>query len=111
MPTSGFCSACCSGFRHWHFPHNLRLALQTFNHAAVGCGDLRLAVISPFVDRRHGTERALAELLERLAYTYGCDIHLYAQRVEDLTLSKCDVSADGKSGSICWHKVPSLPGP
>ena len=54
---------------------------------AAGYSDLRLAVVSPFVDRRHGTERALAELLERLAGDYGCEIHLYAQRVEDLHIS------------------------
>ena len=48
---------------------------------------MRLAVVSPFVDRWHGTERALAELLERLAGDYGCEIHLYAQRVEDLHIS------------------------
>src|SRR6266478_1279666 len=35
---------------------------------APGCADLRLAVVSPFVDRRHGTERALAEVLERRAW-------------------------------------------
>jgi glycosyltransferase involved in cell wall biosynthesis len=70
---------------------------------------LRLAVVSPFVDRRHGTERALAELLERLARNEHCEIHLYAQRVEDLTL---DLPASAKgSGAIVWHKVPSIPGP
>jgi UDP-glucose:(heptosyl)LPS alpha-1,3-glucosyltransferase len=75
---------------------------------------LRLAVVSPFVDRRHGTERALAELLERLAGDYGCEIHLYAQRVEDLRgsdpkLPKSAHSAD--SGAIFWHRVPAIPGP
>jgi glycosyltransferase involved in cell wall biosynthesis len=62
---------------------------------------LRLAVVSPFVDRRHGTERALAELLERLARDEHCEIHLYAQRVEDLALA----------GRLVWHRVPSIPGP
>jgi len=46
-----------------------------------GYADLRLAVVSPFVDRRHGTERALAELLERLATKEHCEIHLYAKQV------------------------------
>jgi glycosyltransferase involved in cell wall biosynthesis len=77
---------------------------------------LRLAVVSPFVDRRHGTERSLAELLERLARDYGCEIHLYSQRVADLTLGATRfASVDGldskKRGSIMWHKVPSVPGP
>jgi glycosyltransferase involved in cell wall biosynthesis len=75
---------------------------------------LRLAVVSPFVDRRHGTERALAELLERLAGDYGCQIHLYAQRVEDLRLSEPRLARSArstKSGAIYWHKVSSIPGP
>ncbi len=72
---------------------------------------MRLAVVSPFVDRRHGTERALAELLERLARTYHCEIHLYANRVEDLSVSHSgDVLPPG-TGGIFWHKVPSFPGP
>jgi glycosyltransferase involved in cell wall biosynthesis len=75
---------------------------------------LRLAVVSPFVDRRHGTERAIAELLERLAGDYGCEIHLYAQRVEDLRVSDPElprVAHSTESGAIFWHKVPSIPGP
>jgi glycosyltransferase involved in cell wall biosynthesis len=83
---------------------------------------LRLAVVTPFVDRQHGTERALAELLDRLSREYGCEIHLYAERVADL---ECGASAPpsrsstretgttstASSGSITWHRVPSIPGP
>jgi glycosyltransferase involved in cell wall biosynthesis len=76
-----------------------------------GCADLRLAVVSPFVDRRHGTERALAELLERLARKEHCEIHLYAQRVEDLAFSQPGVTHPQNSGAIIWHRVPSIPGP
>jgi glycosyltransferase involved in cell wall biosynthesis len=72
---------------------------------------LRLAVVSPFVDRHHGTERALAELLERLASGYGCEIHLFAQRVEGLALSTPGSVKSGSAGAITWHKVPRLPGP
>ena len=72
---------------------------------------MRLAVLSPFVDRRHGTERALAELLERLAGEYGCEIHLYAQRVEDLPVSDPKSAHSAGPGGIIWHKVPSIPGP
>jgi glycosyltransferase involved in cell wall biosynthesis len=75
---------------------------------------LRLAVVSPFVDRRHGTERALAELLERLAGEYGCEIHLYAQRVEDLRVSDPKLARSAhpaELGAIFWHKVPGIPGP
>jgi glycosyltransferase involved in cell wall biosynthesis len=81
---------------------------------------LRLAVVSPFVDRRHGTERALAELIERLARDYHCAIHLYAQRAEDLALDQkfagsktYQAVAPGaqEQGEIIWHRVPSIPGP
>src|SRR5215467_10579090 len=77
-----------------------------------GCANLRLAVVSPFVDRRHGTERSLAELLERLARDYHCEIHLYSQRVADLALGPSPAQAQGgRQGSIIWHRVPSVPGP
>jgi glycosyltransferase involved in cell wall biosynthesis len=72
---------------------------------------LRLVVVSPFVDRRHGTERALAELLERLARDYDCEIHLYAQRVDDLSLSNPRPAQTSGFGAILWHKVPTIPGP
>jgi glycosyltransferase involved in cell wall biosynthesis len=72
---------------------------------------LRIAVVSPFVDRRHGTERALAELLERLALGNQCEIHLYAQRVEDLSMVRPNSIPAGGSGAIVWHKVPAVPGP
>lgn len=58
----------------------------------------RIAVVSPFVDKRHGTERCLAEQLERLAPEY--EIHLFSSRVEDIDLN-----------GIAWHRVPEIPGP
>lgn len=72
---------------------------------------MRLAVVSPFVDRRHGTERALAELLERLARDEHCEIHLYSQRIEDLVLAQPGVARTQDFGAIIWHKVPSIHGP
>ena len=77
---------------------------------------MRIAVVSPFVDRRHGTERSLAELLERLARDYGCEIHLYSQRVADLGVGASGFAASGavhsqECGSIVWHRVPSARGP
>ena len=66
---------------------------QAGGFSTPGCADLRLAVVSPFVDRRHGTERVLAEVLERLAGKYGYEIHLYAQRVEDLALARSAASS------------------
>lgn len=81
---------------------------------------MRVAVVSPSADRRHGTERALTELLERLARDYHCEIHLYTQRVADLRLDqKLVVSRTNHSvapraqekGEIIWHRVPAIPGP
>lgn len=72
---------------------------------------MRIAVVSPFVDRRHGTERALAELLERLARNFGCEVHLYAERVEELVLDDPNEPRSGEAGAILWHKVPSVGGP
>lgn len=72
---------------------------------------MRLAVVSPFVDRCHGTERCLAEQLERFSKLPNPpEIHLYSQRVEDLP----GIVAGGlatSSGQIFWHKVSRLPGP
>jgi glycosyltransferase involved in cell wall biosynthesis len=72
---------------------------------------LRLAVVSPFLDRSHGTERALVELVERLAYRYGCHIHLFSQRVEGVLLNDPSRRDNPQKGSLTWHKVPRLPGP
>jgi len=63
------------------------------------------------VDRRHGTERALSELLERLALKYGCEVHLYSERVEDLQVSKFLEAGNGRRGAIFWHRVPTVRGP
>jgi UDP-glucose:(heptosyl)LPS alpha-1,3-glucosyltransferase len=71
---------------------------------------LRLAVVSPFVDRRHGTERALASLLQQLSGEFQCEIHLYAERVDDLALTP-DGNPLPSTGSIVWHPVPAIPGP
>jgi glycosyltransferase involved in cell wall biosynthesis len=71
---------------------------------------LRIAVVSPFVDRQHGTERALAELLERLARTYGWEIHLYAQSISEISAKVAGHGAIATPG-IYWHRVPALPGP
>jgi UDP-glucose:(heptosyl)LPS alpha-1,3-glucosyltransferase len=72
---------------------------------------LRLAVVSPFVDRRHGTERSLAELLERLAGTHHCEVHLYSQQVEDLAICPSPSPSAQERPGIVWHRVPSIPGP
>jgi glycosyltransferase involved in cell wall biosynthesis len=72
---------------------------------------LRIAVVSPFLDRRHGTERVILEQLQRLSEDPDTEIHIYAQRLEDLTGVSRFHSHKKPSGRILWHKVPSLPGP
>lgn len=72
---------------------------------------MRIAAVSPFVDKRHGTERAFAELLGGLAGSYGCEIHLYSQRVRDLPLARMRDPHEPRRGAIFWHRVPAAPGP
>ena len=63
------------------------------------------------MDRSHGTERALAELLERLARRYHCEIHLYSHRVADLEIQTRNAARRETAGGIFWHKVPYAGGP
>jgi glycosyltransferase involved in cell wall biosynthesis len=58
----------------------------------------RIAIVSPFIDKKHGTERRVAELICRLANEY--EFHIYSMRVEDIDL-----------GRVVWHRIPRLPGP
>jgi UDP-glucose:(heptosyl)LPS alpha-1,3-glucosyltransferase len=58
----------------------------------------RIAVVSPFLDKQHGTERCVVEQLDRLGEHY--EIHIYSMRVEDLDQNK-----------FVWHRIPKLPGP
>jgi UDP-glucose:(heptosyl)LPS alpha-1,3-glucosyltransferase len=57
-----------------------------------------LAVVSPFIDKRHGTERRIAEWTSRLSGEF--DVHVYSQWVEDLDLTR-----------LTWHRIPKIPGP
>jgi glycosyltransferase involved in cell wall biosynthesis len=74
---------------------------------------MRIAVISPFIDKSHGTERCIAELIERIARDHHCEIHLYAHRVSDILIKpNREISSGGPNeAGIWWHKVPSIPGP
>jgi len=73
---------------------------------------LRLAVISPFVDKQHGTERVLAELLQQLTAEHGVDVDLYSQRVADLAVSQAESPPRSEGvGRILWRRVSSIPGP
>jgi hypothetical protein len=73
---------------------------------------MRLTVVSPFLDRLHGTELCIIEQIERLASQHKWEIHVYAQRVEGVKgLRVASESAQASPGSIFWHKVPAVPGP
>ena len=74
---------------------------------------MRIAVVSPFADKQHGTERVLAELLERLATNHNVEIHFYTQHVADLAVIRSEDSNrnDSAAGKIIWHRVSAIPGP
>jgi len=79
-------------------------------------GKLCVAVVSPFLDKRHGTERCVLEQVERLAGEHGYQIHLYCQRVEDipgLESFNSEAGPDGTAaaGRILWHRISDIPGP
>jgi glycosyltransferase involved in cell wall biosynthesis len=73
---------------------------------------LRLAVVSPFLDRQHGTEMCVVEQIERLACQNSWRIDLYAQTVSQVqgVQAANGSSANDKAG-IFWHKVSDIPGP
>lgn len=57
-----------------------------------------LVVVTPFLDKRHGTERCVAEQVDRLAESF--DVHIYSSRVEGLDTTR-----------VTWHRVPIPRGP
>lgn len=69
---------------------------------------MRLAVISPFLDARHGTERCILEQLKR--FPAGVDTHIYSERLEDLD-SVARWPTSPKDARFHWHKTPAIPGP
>jgi len=77
---------------------------------AAGDFSVRLAVVSPFLDRSHGTERCIVEQIERWAKLPGVEFHLYAQEVKDLP-GVVRFRGQASPGLILWHKVPKIPGP
>ena len=58
----------------------------------------RLFIVSPFIDKQHGTERRVAEWISHLADDF--EIHIYSQRVDDVDARK-----------FVWHRIPKLAGP
>jgi len=74
---------------------------------------LRIAVVSPFLDRRHGTERCIVEQIERFLKEPDCEIHVYSQSIQDFEVVPFKASSPltPPSRKAIWHRIPSLPGP
>jgi glycosyltransferase involved in cell wall biosynthesis len=74
---------------------------------------LRIAVVSPFLDRSHGTERCIVEQINLFLRRPGCEIHIYSQSVRDLDVVRFRPSSVSPSapGKAIWHRIPALPGP
>lgn len=73
---------------------------------------MRLAVVSPFLDRRHGTELCIIEQIERFAHQDHWSIELYAQKVSQLSgVRPASGVSRSSPDSIVWHKVSDIPGP
>lgn len=74
---------------------------------------MRIAVVSPFLDRRHGTERCIVEQIENFLRRPGCEIHIYSQSVRDIDVVRFgrSVASPPVPGKAIWHRIPALPGP
>jgi len=74
---------------------------------------LRIAVVSPFLDRQHGTERCIVEQIEYFLRQPACEIHIYSQSVRDLEVVRFKPSPPSPPapGKAIWHRIPALPGP
>ena len=73
---------------------------------------MRLAVISPFLDRQHGTELCIIEQIERLARKDHWSIELYSQKVSQLSgVRPASAVSPNEPGTIRWHQVSDIPGP
>jgi len=75
--------------------------------------ELRIAVVSPFLDRRHGTERCIVEQIERFLGQPDCEVHIYSQSIQDMEVVPYAHSSDSPAHSrkAIWHRIPALPGP
>ena len=74
---------------------------------------MRIAVVSPFLDRQHGTERCIVEQIDHFLRRPGCEIHIYSQSVRDLDVVQYERSSVSPTapGKAIWHRIPALPGP
>ena len=72
---------------------------------------MQIVVVSPFLDRRHGTELCIIEQIERLSSRYCWGIRLFSQRVENVNGLVTADPKSTKSGFIRWYRVFDIPGP
>lgn len=72
---------------------------------------MQIVVVSPFLDRSHGTERCIIEQIERLSSNYGWGIHLFSQRVENVKGLLREDAQSSATGFIRWYRVSDIPGP
>src|SRR5437588_3032347 len=72
---------------------------------------LQIVVVSPFLDRRHGTELCIIEQIERLSTTYGWGIHLFSQHVENVNSLLTEDPTNTATGFIRWYRVSDIPAP
>ena len=74
---------------------------------------MRIAVVSPFLDRQHGTERCIVEQVEHFLRQPGCEIHIYSQSIRDLETVRFKgfPASPPPPGKAIWHRIPALPGP
>ena len=75
-----------------------------------GRPELRLAVVSPFLDKQHGTEMCVVEQIERFVSQNDWCVDLYAQQVSQVQgLRPFELTE--KAPGIYWHEVTDIPGP
>jgi glycosyltransferase involved in cell wall biosynthesis len=77
-----------------------------------GWVELRLAVVSPFLNRQHGTELCIIEQIERFASQEHWKIELYSQEVSQLNgVRPASEVSRNSTDCILWHKVSGIAGP
>ena len=67
--------------------------------------------MSPFLDRRHGTELCIIEQIERLSSKYGWGIHLFSQHVENVNSLLTEDPTNTATGFIRWYRVSDISAP
>lgn len=73
---------------------------------------MRLIVVSPFLDRQHGTELCIIEQIERFARSFHWTVELYSQKVSHVSgICPASQAATNSPPSIVWHKISDIPGP